>query len=169
MKTVVLVIAEKDFRDEEYQIPKDILTNLGFNVITASTTTDQAQGKLGLKVKPDVLLSQVSVNDLDALIYIGGGGSSQYFDDPLAHNLAKTVLAHQKIVGAICIAPVILSNAGLLKNKKATVFPDGAETLKEQGAHYTGNTVEVDGKIITGNGPEAAKQFGEQLVKLLND
>lgn len=167
MKTVVLVIAEKEFRDEEYQIPKDILKNSGFDVVTASTTVNQARGKLGLKVKPDILLSQVSVTDLDALIFIGGGGSSQYFEDPLSHTLAKSTLDHHKIVGAICIAPVILSNAGLLRNKTATVFPDGAQTLKEHGAHYTGNPVEVDGNIITGNGPEAARQFGERLVDLL--
>jgi protease I len=67
----------------------------------------------------------------------------------------------------ICIAPVILANAGLLKDKNATVFPDGIEKLQAGKAIYTGNIVEVDGRLITGCGPEAAEKFGNELVKLL--
>ena len=125
MKTVVLIIAEKTFRDEEYQVPKDILSKAEVNVITASTTIGEAVGKLGLKVKPDILINQIDVDKLDALIFIGGGGAEQYFHDPLAHRLAKDAIEKEKILGAICIAPVILANAGLLKGKKATVFPAG--------------------------------------------
>lgn len=167
MKTVVLVIAEKIFRDEEYQVPRDILTKAGIKVITASTTTGEATGKLGLKVRPDILLSQIDIDGLDALIFIGGGGAEQYFNNPLAHTLAGEAAQKGKVFGAICIAPVILANAGLLKGKKATVFPSGAEALKKGGAVYTGENVVVDGKLITGRGPEAAKSFAEELVKML--
>ena len=169
MKTAALIIAEKIFRDEEYQIPKDILGKAGIKVVTASTTTNEAVGKLGLKVKPDILVSQIDVGKLDALIFIGGGGASQYFSDPLAHSLAIEAAKKGKIYGAICIAPTILANAGLLRGKKATVFSsqDGIEALKKGGAVYTGGDVEIDGKLITGCGPEAAKKFGETLVKML--
>lgn len=169
MKTVVLIIAEKVFRDEEYQVPKEVLSQAGIQVITASTTNGEAVGKLGLKVTPDILISQIDTEKLDALIFIGGGGASQYFNDPLAHNLAKQAAEKGKIYGAICIAPTILANAGLLKGKKATVFPspDGIEALKKGGAVYTRGDVEIDGKLITGCGPEAAKEFGEALVKML--
>lgn len=169
MKSVVLIIAEKIFRDEEYQVPKEIMTRAGIKVITASTTTGEAVGKLGLKVKPDILVSQIEVNKLDALIFVGGGGASQYFNDPLAHGLAKEAEQKGKIYGAICIAPTILANAGLLKGKKATVFPsdDGITALKKGAAIYTAGDVEVVGKLITGCGPEAAKKFGETLVKML--
>jgi protease I len=170
MKTVVLIIAEKTFRDEEYQVPKEVLTRAGTKVITASTTTGEAVGKLGLKVRPDILIDQVDIDKLDALIFIGGAGSSQYFNDPLAHKLAIDAAQKGKIYGAICIAPTILANAGLLKGKKATVFPspDGIEALKKGGAVYTSNDVEMDGRLITGCGPEAAEKFGEELVKMLH-
>lgn len=167
MKTAVLIIAEKIFRDEEYQLPKEILEKAGIKVITASTTTKDAVGKLGLKVRPDILINQTEVDKIDALIFIGGGGAEQYFHDPVAHQLAREAVEKNKILGAICIAPVILANAGLLKGKKATVFPSGSESLKKGGAAYTGRDVEIDGRLITGCGPEAAERFGEELLKML--
>jgi protease I len=72
-------------------------------------------------------------------------------------------------VGAICIAPVILANAGLLKGKKATVFPDGKEIFQANQVIYTGNQVTIDGRLITGCGPEAAEKFGRELVTLLKN
>lgn len=172
MKTIMLVVDKHDFRDEEYQEPKEILEKAGFKVITASTVTQEIEGKLGLRITPDIYVKDISVNQLDALIFIGGGGSSQYFEDPLAHDLANQAFKLGKIVGAICIAPIILGNAGLLKGKKAIVYPDGADILKKQGAIYTGNPVDVDGKIITGNGPDAdlyktRRAIGEVTIALL--
>lgn len=167
MKKAALIIAERTFRDEEYQVPKEVLQENGIEVVTASTTTNECIGKLGMKVTPDVLVSDLNVSELDALIFVGGGGSEQYFEDPTAHKLAQEAFDQGKVVGAICIAPVILANAGLLKGRTATVFPDGKDVLTEQGANYTGRPVEVDGRIITGNGPEAAREFGEKLVELL--
>ena len=167
MKKAALIIAENNFRDEEYQVPKEVLQENGIEVITASTTTNECVGKLGMKVTPDVLVADLKLTELDALIFVGGGGSEQYFEDPTAHQLAQDAFNLGKVVGAICIAPVILANAGLLKGRTATVFPDGKDILTEKGANYTGGSVEVDGKIITGNGPEAAREFGEKLVELL--
>lgn len=168
MKKVALVIAEKQFRDEEYAVPRDMLQAAGFHVLTVSTSKNTAIGKLGLKVTPDTLITELEPAELDALVFIGGGGSEQYFTDPLAHHLAKTMVKLEKVLGAICIAPVILANAQVLKGKNATVFPDGAEVLQQQGANYTGTEVEVDGKLITGNGPEAAEAFGKALIRLLS-
>lgn len=167
MKKVALIIAEQEFRDEEYQVPFDILTAAGFQVLTVSTKTTTAVGKLGLEIVPDTLITNLKPEDLDALVFIGGGGSEQYFADPLSHQLAQSMVKQDKILAAICIAPVILANAGVLKGKKATVYPDGAQVLIDQGAQYTKADIELDGKILTGNGPDAAEAFGHALVKLL--
>lgn len=166
-KTVALVIAENMFRDEEYQIPKEILEESDVKVLTVCTSLNEATGKLGLKVKPEKLLIDLEVTQADALIFIGGGGSSQYFNDRIAHQLACEFANKGKLIGAICIAPVILANAGLLHEKRATVFPEGQLDLETNGAIYTGKPVEIDGLVITGNGPEAAREFGEGIVRLL--
>jgi protease I len=162
-----LVIAEQFFRDEEYLQPKAVLEEAGVQVLTASTTTSEVLGKLGARVKPDLLISDLNLAEIDLLVFVGGGGAEQYFDDPVAHNGAKKMVDSGKLLGAICIAPVILARAGLLKGRKATVFIDGKDELRENGAIYTGKQVEVDGKIITANGPEAARLFGEELVRQL--
>jgi protease I len=73
----------------------------------------------------------------------------------------------EKIVGAICIAPVTLANAGILTGKKATVFESETKKLKDKGANCTRKNVERDGKTITANGPKAAKEFGETIAKAL--
>ena len=167
VKKVALIIAEKVFRDEEYKIPKEVFEHAGMKVVTVSTTKQTAVGKLGLEVKPDALITEIQATDFDAVVFIGGGGAKQYFDDPTAHALALDTMQQDKLLGAICIAPVILANAGLLRGKRATVFPDGEDMLNEGGAHYTGKRVEVDGRIITGNGPDAAEEFAETILKRL--
>jgi protease I len=165
MKTIVLVIADKNFRDEEYLDPKEILLKAGIRVITASTTTNTVVGKLGADVKPELLLKDVDANKIDGLFFIGGGGAEQYFNDEVAIQLVQNVSSQGKIFGAICIAPVILANAGLLKNKKATVYPAEIDLIKKGGAIYTERDVVRDGQLITANGPLAAKEFGEVIVK----
>jgi protease I len=70
-------------------------------------------------------------------------------------------------VAAICIAPVILANAGLLNGKRATSFSSEKNTLVTKGALVSVNGVESDGKIITAEGPSHATEFGEMILKAL--
>jgi len=167
MKKAVLVLAEKIFRDEEYLVPKRLLEEAGIQVLTVSTTGNWVEGKLGARVQPDLLLTEVQPAEIDALVFVGGGGASQYFDDPVAHALAEKAASAGKLLAAICIAPVILARAGLLKGKKATVYVDGAEELRQAGAVYTEKPVVTDGRLVTANGPEAAEAFGKELVARL--
>ncbi len=164
MKKIVFVVAPEVFRDEEYVEPKNILEKAGVNVTTASTVIGEIYGKIKIKAYSQMLVKDIRVEDFDGIFFVGGNGASVYFEDKIAHDIAKSFYDNGKIVGAICIAPVILANAGLLNGKNATVFPSGADILKQNGANYTGKDVEIDGKIITGNGPEAAKLFGETLL-----
>jgi len=167
MKKVLFVIASDKFRDEEYLQPKDVLTRGGVSVVTASTKLDISTGMLGAKVKPEILLSDVKEEDYDAMLFIGGQGSSQYFNDSLAHSLAKKFLSKNKVIGAICIAPSTLANAGLLKGKKATCYPSEAPNLREKGATLTDKPVVKDGLIITATGPAAATEFGHTILEAL--
>lgn len=165
-KKIVMIIANQDFRDEEYQIPKEVFEKEGFSVITAAKNSGEATGKFGLKINIDVTMDQLNVADYDAILFIGGAGCYDYYNDANAHDIAKTAYESGKILGAICAAPGILANAGLLQGKKATMFADDG-TLAKGGATYTGADVEVDGKIITATGPKTAAQWAEKIIEMM--
>ena len=168
-KKVVMIIAEKDFRDEELLEPESILGDQGAIVTVASTTMDSVKGMQGEEVFPDMLIGEIKPEEWDAVVFVGGVGASQYWNDSTAHAIARGALNAGKIVGAICIAPVTLANAGLLTGRKATCWQSEAEKLKAKGAEYTGAEVERDGKIVTASGPEASISFGLKLSEALQE
>ena len=166
-KKVVMIIAPSDFRDEELFDVKEVLENAGATVTVASTSLDEATGTRGGKAKPDLLVSDIEVGEYDAVIFVGGGGASCYWDDPTAHHIASLTDKCGSVLGAICIAPVTLAKAGVLDSRKATVWESERGALEATGAEYTGADVEVDDMIITANGPKASKKFAEAIVKAL--
>ena len=167
MKKIVFVVGPTNFRDEEYIEPKNIFETSGIKVITASTIIGTLYGKIKIKTESQILVKDIKVEDFDGIFFVGGMGSSVYFEDKFVHKLVWDFYNANKIVSAICIAPTILANSGVLKGKKATVFPDGEQTLTNGGAIYTANDVEIDGNIITGNGPQSATAFAKQFITLL--
>ena len=73
-------------------------------------------------------------------------------------------------MAAICLSPVVLAKAGVLRGKKSTVF-ETAETvraLRDGGAEYVKTDVVVDGRIITSPGPEAVASFARRIVEALS-
>ncbi|MEW6619148.1 MAG: DJ-1/PfpI family protein [bacterium] len=166
-KKVVMIIAGINFRDEEYKVPRAILEKAGVEIKVASSVTKPCRGVLGMTVTPDMLISEINVGDYEAIIFVGGGGSSEYWNNETALSIARECIKLDKLLCAICIAPVTLANAGVLNGKKATVFSSEIARLKNKGVNYTGRDVEIDGKIITANGPAAAGKFGEAIAKAL--
>jgi len=164
-KTALFIIAYERFRDEEYAEPKKVLEDAGFTVTTASLKTGTAKGKYGMEVPVDIALKDVKAKDYDTVVYVGGPGSHGYFNDPAAQAIAREAHDEGKIVAAICAAPSILANAGLLKGRTATAFPDQGPNLTEKGANFTGRGLEIDGNIVTADGPAHAKEFGQAIVK----
>jgi len=166
MAKVLVVIAEEGFQDKEYEDTKHMLEKNGHQAITASTK-EKAHGKLGRMQEIDIMLNQANEPDFDAIAFIGGPGCSQYYTDEIALNLAKSFYNAGKITSAICAAPTILANAGLLNGKTCTCHDSQADTITKKGANYTGQPVETDGILITANGPSSAMQFGETISKSL--
>ncbi len=174
MKNAVLIIAYRNFQDREYSVTKEVLESGGLEVKTAASQKGIAEGVAGLKATVDLLVAEVSPVDFDAVVFIGGGGTLEYLDNEISYNLVKKTIKQNKILAAICIAPVILAKAGALKNKKATVWHSLLEEdlwpidiLKENNAEFIDKKVVVDGRIITANGPAAAEEFGENILKAI--
>lgn len=163
MANILIVIAEEGYQDKELSDTKQELEGRGHNTFLASTALT-AKGKLGGSEIVNLLLNNAEENDYDALVFIGGPGTEQYFTDKKALSLAQKFNEKGKLIGAICAAPSILANAGLLKNKTCTAFPSEKENIEKNGGRFTGAPVEKDNNIITGNGPEAAKAFGKAIA-----
>ncbi|MBN1644701.1 DJ-1/PfpI family protein [Candidatus Woesearchaeota archaeon] len=168
MAKVLFVIAHENFQDTEFFVPKQILS--GHEIIIASSDTSPAKGMLGGEVIPDITIEQAleRINEFDAVIFIGGSGSKEYFDNPAAHKIAQNA---KNVLAAICLAPIILANAGVLKERRATVWDDGRYTqikmLEDKSVGYKNEPVVVDGKIVTASGPDVAKEFAERIKDLI--
>lgn len=172
-KKVAFIIAFKDFKDEEYFKPKEVLEKNKIEVVTVSSSKGQALGKDGGDTSVDILLDELKIEDYQAIAFIGGSGARNYIDDPRAHKIARETVEAGKILAAICIAPTILAKAGVLKEKQATVIysdpldRSAIKILEENGAVFVNKPVVRDGQIITANGPAAAEEFGNALVRAL--
>ncbi len=169
MSSALFLIAPQNFRDEELLQPKQVLEEAGITCKIASLTTDLAIGKLGAEISPDLATKDVNADDFDAIILVGGPGAPELADFPEVIDLINLFYFKEKLIAAICIAPILLAKAGILTNKKATVFvtPESVKTLEEAGALVVLDEVVVDGRLITANGPGAAFDFGQKIKEYL--
>ncbi len=171
-KKIALIIAFKNFKDEEYFITKQCFDNAGALTITVSDSLGMAIGVDGGEAQVNLTMKGLIPEKFDAIIFIGGGGSQKYIADPQAHSIATKAVSSHKILGAICIAPAILAEARVLTGKRATVWSSAMDKsmvkiLKENKAVFEDKAVVEDEKIITANGPLAAKAFAEKIIEML--
>jgi protease I len=166
-KRAVLITARQDFRDEELFETRRVLDAAGVETVIASTKIGPIRGMLGNIAEAAILVNQLRVDDYDAIIFVGGLGAAEYFDNLVALNIAREAAHKRKVLAAICIAPTILANAGVLNGVRATSFLSERERLQQAGAIYTGVPVERAGLIITSSGPMAAVLFGQAIADAL--
>ena len=164
---ILMVVAPERFRDEELFDTRAVLEASGHDVAVASTRLGECPGSRGGHVSVDALLSDQRSRDFDAVVFVGGGGCKLLWRDDDALRLARDAAADAKVLGAICLAPVILANAGVLGGRRATVAGTEAGALEACGAIYTGPGVTVDGRIVTANGPKSSALFGRRIAELL--
>jgi protease I len=171
-KKVLMVIAPKDFRDEELFEPMAVFESKGLGVDVVSTQKGECVGMLGNKITVDKTIYDVDANDYVAIVIVGGIGSKQYlWDNEKLLELVKEFYNQNKVVSAICLSPVVLARAGVLNGKKATVYPasEAIEELKKAGAIYEDKGVVVDGNVITAKSPDYARLFGLEVFKAIEN
>lgn len=175
MVKAVFVIAKEMFRDEELLDTKAVLEK-EMEVHIASTAAGKCTGKLGAEVVADMTIARAlaEVATFSAVIFIGGPGVQALFGDPDALALARKAhhLAAVKALGAICWAPVLLARADVVGGMKLTAWDDGKGSqfreLKAAGATILPQHVVTDGKLVTADGPRAAKDFGKAVLAALH-
>ena len=164
MKTIFVFLAE-GFEEIEALTPVDVLRRAGLSVETVSVMEEQVvTGAHGVPVLADKMFADINPEDAEMILLPGGMPGATNLD---AHEgLSQMVLdfaKEEKTLAAICAAPLVFGNRGLLQDKKATCYP-GFETYL-QGADYTAALVEKDSNFITAKGPGAALEFAFAIVE----
>ena len=169
---ILIVVAPEKFRDEELAEPVAAFQKAGITFDIASTRRGPCTGMLGAKTTATLAFEEIDPKHYGGLVIIGGAGSQIHlWNDDLLVQLVKYFHESRKIVAAICLAPVVLARAGILKGKKATYYesPVSFREMKAGGAVLVNKPVVVDGWIITANGPAAAREFAEAILRTITE
>ena len=166
MKQVCVFLAY-GFEEVEALTAVDLLRRTRVYVDTVSITDEyKVHGAHGINVQTEDLFDEVDFNEFDMIVLPGGmPGTTNLMEHPGVRKIVTAFAKEGKLVGAICAAPMVLEDLGLLQGKKATCYPSCEENLKS--AVLTGAPVTVDGNIITSRGVGTAIDFALELIEKL--
>ncbi len=146
----------------------DLLVRAGVEVVSAGLEPGPVTASRGVVLVPDTTLDEALKRDYDMVVLPGGMPGAENLDnDPRVHELLRKMADSGRYTAAICAAPKVLANAGLLAGKKATSFPGFVDKMELSDVDYLQEAVVQDGKIITSRGPGTAMDFALSLVELL--
>ncbi len=147
----------------------DLLRRASIEVVVAGLKPGPVQCSRNIRIIPDIEIGAILGENFDMIVLPGGaqGAEHLYADQRIQELLVKTVENGGK-VAAICAAPKVLAQAGLLKGRRATSYP-GVLEEESGGAIITHNPVETDGPILTSRGPGTAMDFAMELIEQLTN
>ena len=157
----ILFLMADGFEETEFVTPFDYWQRGGLNVTLASISDSlSVTGKLGLRIQADILLKDADLAQFDAVMLPGGGLGVKNLAASAA--VEATIKQFDAQLFAICAAPLVLSKAGLLKDRKCTCFPgcEGDLVCKQ----FLTDRVVVDGKVITSRGAGSAEEFAFECL-----
>ena len=170
----ILILSTNGFEQSELERPLNDLKSKGATVHVATPDGADIKGwdqkDWGQTVPADKSLADVAVADYDAIVLPGG----QMNPDILRANKDAVALIKQfadagKTIAAICHAPWLLIEAGIIEGRKATSYHSIATDLKNAGAHFEDSEVVVDQGIITSRSPEDLDAFIAKIVEEIEE
>ena len=163
---MVYLFLANGFEDMEALVPFDLIKRAGIDVTTVGIGGKNIKSAHGLSVTAEISENEVDFEKAEAFVFPGGWPGAKNLKNSETVNNAITFALHNDIIiGAICASPgYVLSGTGAISGKKYTCFP-GFEVPEGE---YTAEKVEIDGKLITANGPASAKDFALALVYAIN-
>lgn len=163
---IYLFLAE-GFEEIEALCPLDILRRAGADIKTVSVCeSPYVTGAHGITVKADISASELDLEALDAVLLPGGMPGTLNLDASEAvHAAIDRAVGENKLIAAICAAPMILGKKGLLRGKRAICYPGFEKYLED--AVIARERVVKDGNIITAAGMGVAHEFGLEVLRTL--
>ena len=179
MKKVLLLLAN-GFEAFEASVFADVI---GWNKLEGDLNTEllttglheEIKSTVGFAVKRELRISEINVDEFDALAIPGGFKEKGYYDDAFHEdflNLIKKFHESNKIIASICVGALPIAKSGILKDKNATTYGLGQSTRQKQLSDFGVNVIPdqsmvVDGNIITGYNPSASFEVAFYLLELL--
>jgi 4-methyl-5(b-hydroxyethyl)-thiazole monophosphate biosynthesis len=165
MKRVLVPLAE-GFEEIEAVTIIDVLRRAGVRVDVAALGPRRVEGSHGIALVADLSIDDAEADDYDLIALPGGmPGTLHLREDPRVLRLLGEMDAGGKGVAAVCAAPSVLAEAGLLQDRRATVHPTAASFLSS--ARLEDARVIRDGRIVTGKAAGTAMEFAFALVESL--
>lgn len=167
MPNVVVILAD-GFEEVEAVAVIDVLRRAGIETVIAGLRDGLVTSARTVRIMPDTVIDTVKADDFDMIVLPGGQpGSDNLNADARVIRLIKEFSHKGKLTGAICAAPIVLGNAGVLVGKRATAYPTYKDKLG--GAVYEEKAVVEDGNVLTSRGAGTALAFGLAIVaRLIN-
>jgi protease I len=169
-KKALLIIPPERFNEDELFQPKEALENAGIDVTIASTKVGEITGDYEGKVNAEVIFSETPSSNYDVIAVIGGSGTIDYlWENETLIDYLKQAHEQKILVTGICAGSVTIVKTGLLSGRTATCYPVDVmiRALKDNNVEYVVQHVVTHDDIITSDGPNGARAFGQSLVKAL--
>ncbi len=168
MKKIAVLIADGT-EELEALTPVDVLRRTGAKCDLVSVNNQTCLSSHNVVIKADKLISEIDFLEYDAVVVPGGmPGATNISDCEKAIEFIKHLMEKNKLVASICASPaVVLSRHRLINGKKVTCYPAPDFINALSGCLYTGEDVEVDGNVITANGPLSAMKFAFKISDYL--
>jgi protein deglycase len=166
MNSIAVFLAE-GFEEIEAVSIIDVLRRATIETLVVSVTGNlEIKGSHGIIVKADVLFEEVDFSRVEGMLLPGGMPGSQNLKNHEALRQRLTEFNHErKLLGAICAAPIVLGELGILDHKNATCYPGFNQFLGL--ANLKDTSVEEDQNVVTGRGAGVAVQFALKIVERL--
>ena len=166
----ILIISADGFEQSELEVPRDRLNEAGAHVTLATPDGKDVKGwkdkNWGPEAKADAALEAVSAHDFDALVIPGGQMNPDILRAiPAAVELVKSFASAGKPVAAICHAPWLLIEAGILKGRSATSYGSIRTDVMNAGAMWIDQDVVVDNGLITSRSPADLPAFVAKIIE----
>ncbi|MGB9914989.1 MAG: DJ-1 family glyoxalase III [Candidatus Bathyarchaeales archaeon] len=163
-----LVLLASGFEEIEALTVIDVLRRCNIKVVVVGLSAEPTTGAHDVRVIPDTSIDKVRVEDYDAIICPGGNpGYINLRKNATVLSMVKKAFAMGKLVAAICAAPAVLADAGILKDKKCTIYPGMENELERGGGKVQRDLVVEDGNVITSQGPATALPFAFKVAERL--
>ncbi|MEG0596574.1 MAG: DJ-1/PfpI family protein [Oscillospiraceae bacterium] len=164
---MVYIMLADGFEEAEAVIPADLLRRAGIETAFLSLEEREVTGARGITVTAQLTLAEADTDNMEMLVLPGGlGGVENIQMNLFAMALIQKAFDKGCYLAALCAAPTILANIGILDRRNAVCYP-GMENEMGSAVVQPGVPVVVSGRIITGEALGSAFDFSLKLIEIL--